>query len=112
MVYDPVRMSTGDLLDWFFRCHNPTTLNLQGADAGTQYRSIVFFSDEKEHGIIKGARDRAQLQWGDPIVTEIVPLAPFYPAEEVHRNYFNENAGQGYCRVVIQPKLAHLGLSP
>jgi len=108
--FDPAVVSYRDLLDVFFTIHDPTTPDRQGADEGTQYRSAVFFqSPEQErtaHATI--AELVAGKVWDDPIVTEVVPLTEFYPAEEYHRDYFNRNPTQGYCRAVIAPKVAKL----
>ncbi|HWZ28629.1 MAG TPA: peptide-methionine (S)-S-oxide reductase MsrA, partial [Gemmatimonadales bacterium] len=95
-----------DLLDVFFTIHDPTTLNQQGADTGTQYRSAIFFHSPEQQREAQEALTAAQKTWDDPIVTEIVPLVQFYPAEEYHRDYYLRNPNQGYCRVVIAPKVA------
>lgn len=110
ITYDPQKTSAKVLLDWFFRAHDPTTLNRQGADEGTQYRSAVFYSDPASLEEAKAAISRAQTQWKAPIVTALEPLKDFWPAESYHRNYFNLHRSAGYNRVVIQPKLIHLGL--
>ncbi|MEX0711062.1 MAG: peptide-methionine (S)-S-oxide reductase MsrA [Pirellulales bacterium] len=105
--FDPNVISYAELLEVFWKTHDPTTLNRQGNDVGTQYRSVVFYhSDEQreqaEH--IKRKLDESGA-WGAPIVTEIAPLAAFYPAESYHQNYYNDNPRQPYCSVVIGPKL-------
>ena len=108
--YDPREISFGELLEVFFAIHDPTTLNRQGADVGTQYRSAIFYHDEVQ----KQAAERtiadlnAQDIWDNPIVTEVVPLTKFYPAEDYHREYYDRNPEQGYCQVVISPKVAKL----
>jgi peptide-methionine (S)-S-oxide reductase len=106
--FDPAMLSFRDLLQVFFGIHDPTTLNRQGADAGTQYRSVVFFqSPEQEaaaHEVIAEV-GRAGM-WDDPLVTEVAPSTQFYPAEASHQEYFRRNPGQGYCRAVIAPKVA------
>ena len=93
------------LLDIFFLIHNPTTLNRQGADVGSQYRSTMMYQNEAQRVTFEAARDRAQAQWDEPIVTEIVPLKEFYPAEDEHQDYFNKQPASGYCSVIIAPKL-------
>jgi len=108
--FDPAVISYRDLLDVFFTIHDPTTLNQQGADVGTQYRSAIFYQSPEQERV---ARDViAQLEgthvWDDPIVTEVAPLAVFYPAESYHRDYYNRNQSQPYCRAVIAPKVAKL----
>jgi len=104
--FDPAVISYRDLLDVFFTIHDPTTLNQQGADTGTQYRSAIFFQSPEQQRDANEAVADAQKTWDDPIVTEIVPLAQFYPAEEYHKDYYLRNPNQGYCRVVIAPKVA------
>jgi peptide-methionine (S)-S-oxide reductase len=108
IAFDPNVVSFRDLLDIFFVIHDPTTLNRQGADVGTQYRSAIFY--HTPHQQAEAERAIAELEaaqvWDGPIVTEIVPLETFYPAEEYHRDYFRRNPNQGYCRAVIAPKVA------
>lgn len=104
--FDPAVVSYRDLLDVFFTIHDPTTLNQQGADTGTQYRSAIFFHSPEQQRDANDAVADAQKNWDDPIVTEIVPLTQFYPAEEYHKDYYLRNPNQGYCRVVIAPKVA------
>ena len=104
--FDPAVISYRDLLDVFFTIHDPTTLNQQGADMGTQYRSAIFFDSPDQQRDANDAVAEAQKTWDDAIVTEIVPLTQFYPAEEYHRDYYLRNPNQGYCRVVIAPKVA------
>ncbi|HKR55800.1 MAG TPA: peptide-methionine (S)-S-oxide reductase MsrA [Gemmatimonadales bacterium] len=104
--FDPAVISYRDLLDVFFTIHDPTTLNQQGADVGTQYRSAIFFHTPEQQRDANDAIAEAQKTWDDPIVTEIVPLTQFYPAEEYHKDYYVRNPNQGYCRVVIAPKVA------
>ena len=93
------------ILDLFFLIHDPTTLNRQGADVGTQYRSAMFYKDEEQKKAFLAAAVRAEDHWDDPIVTDITPLDVFYPAEDEHQDYFNKNPGNGYCTVVIAPKI-------
>jgi len=101
-------ISYRDLLRVFFTIHDPTTLNRQGADMGTQYRSAIFTHNETQEKVAEEVI--AELNdagiWGDPIVTEVVPFEAFYPAEAYHQEYFRRNPNQGYCRVVIAPKVA------
>jgi len=106
--FDPAVITYRDLLDVFFTIHDPTTLNQQGADTGTQYRSAVFFHSPEQQMDAAAAIREAQKAWDDPIVTEVVPFTQFYPAEEYHRDYYLRNPNQGYCRVVIAPKVAKL----
>ena len=105
--FDPAVISFADLLDVFFTTHDPTTLNRQGADVGTQYRSAIYYhsSAQKEQAERKIAEWNAADAWGRPIVTEISPLATFYPAEDYHQGYFRQNPHQGYCQAVIAPKV-------
>lgn len=93
------------ILDLFFLIHDPTTLNRQGADVGTQYRSAMFYADEPQRQDFEAAAIRASTHWDDPIVTELVELKKFYEAEDYHQDYFNKNPGNGYCSVVITPKI-------
>jgi len=108
ITFDPSVITYRDLLEIFFVVHDPTTLNRQGGDVGTQYRSAVFYHSPEQKS--EAERVIAELEaahvWNDPIVTEVVPLEAFYPAEEYHRDYFRRNPNQGYCRVVIAPKVA------
>jgi peptide-methionine (S)-S-oxide reductase len=93
------------VLDLYFLMHNPTTLNRQGADTGTQYRSVMFYQDSTQQKAFENALQRAQKIWDDPIVTEITPLDTFYVAEDEHQDYFRKNPESGYCSVVIEPKI-------
>jgi peptide-methionine (S)-S-oxide reductase len=103
--FDPTKVSYEDLLKKFFHAHDPTTLNRQGPDVGTSYRSIILYRDENQESIAKKVKAEAQKDWPDPIVTEIVPLKAFYKAEDYHQDYFAKNPTQGYCRLVIAPKV-------
>ncbi|MCF8225026.1 MAG: peptide-methionine (S)-S-oxide reductase MsrA [Bacteroidales bacterium] len=107
ILYDPDIVSYEELLEIFFRTHDPTTLNRQGADVGPQYRSAVFYHSEEQkksvNEIIAMLNDGGI--WNDPIVTEVSEFKNFYPAEEYHQEYFENNPNQGYCRIVIQPKI-------
>ncbi|HYY28480.1 MAG TPA: peptide-methionine (S)-S-oxide reductase MsrA [Chthoniobacterales bacterium] len=103
--FDPSVVSYEDLLRKFFRAHDPTTLNRQGPDVGTSYRSIILYKDENQKAIAEKVKAEAQKDWPDPIVTEIVPLTAFYKAEDYHQDYFAKNPNQGYCRLVVAPKV-------
>ena len=110
--FDPAVISFVELLDVFWRCHDPTTPNRQGADVGTQYRSIILFHDEAQR--LEAEQSMAELKasgvYGRPPVTEIVPLGRFYAAENYHQNYYNANQTAPYCRMVIRPKLEKLDM--
>ena len=106
--YNSTKIKLKEILDIFFQIHDPTTLNRQGNDIGTQYRSIAFYSTEEEKEIIEAALKEAQKNWANPIVTEIQKLKEFYPAEDYHQRFFEKNPTQGYCRVIIQPKINKL----
>jgi peptide-methionine (S)-S-oxide reductase len=108
--FDPEIISFGDLLDVFWHSHDPTTLNRQGADVGSQYRSAIFCHDAGQRAIAEQSLEaiEAARLWPDPIVTEIVPFSRFYPAESYHQDYYRYNMGEPYCRVVIEPKLRKL----
>lgn len=93
------------ILDIFFLIHNPTTLNRQGNDVGPQYRSAMFYADDTQKAEFEAATERAKAHWDDPIVTELSPLDKFYEAEPEHQDYFNQNPGNGYCSIVIEPKI-------
>ncbi|MFA6137918.1 MAG: peptide-methionine (S)-S-oxide reductase MsrA [Sulfurimonas sp.] len=103
--FDADVVTRGELLNIFFRVHNPTTLNQQGADRGTQYRSVVYYEDSEQKGLILSAISKAQESFRDKIVTEISVLPEVFPAEDYHQNYFQLNPSQGYCQAVIVPKL-------
>ncbi|EMY34365.1 peptide methionine sulfoxide reductase [Arthrobacter crystallopoietes BAB-32] len=94
------------ILEMFFLSHDPTTLNRQGYDVGTQYRSAMFYADGQQREVFEAAIARAQESWNDPIVTEVVPLGEFHPAEEYHQDFYAKHPEQGYCQVIINPKLA------
>lgn len=106
ITFDPDVIAFADLLDVFFTMHDPTTPNRQGADVGPQYRSIVLTASPEQEATARTAVARAGELWGKPAVTQIVPLTRFWPAEAYHQDYFENNPGQGYCRVVIAPKVA------
>lgn len=108
VAYDPAVISYKDLLQIFFRTHDPTTLNQQGADRGTQYRSVIYYHDDQQKQVaeeVKASLDSSGA-FDDPIVTEVSPLDVFYPAEAYHQGYYKQNPSQGYCRAVIAPKMA------
>ncbi len=108
ITYDDTLISTDTLLDIFFEIHNPTTLNRQGADTGTQYRSVILYEEESDKTKALKARERAQHNYSDLIVTIIEPLDHFYLAESYHQDYYQLNGTQGYCMAVISPKVAKL----
>ena len=104
---DPTKISYREILEIFFSVHDPTTLNRQGADMGTQYRSAIFYHNEQQKAIAEeliGELNKASL-WKKPIVTQVGPLEKFYPAEDYHREYFARHPEQGYCQMVISPKV-------
>ncbi|HMT19129.1 MAG TPA: peptide-methionine (S)-S-oxide reductase MsrA [Candidatus Saccharibacteria bacterium] len=104
ITYDPSLITLATLLEIFFAIHDPTTLNRQGNDEGEQYRSIILCA-ENELDVVRASRDIAQKNWQDPIVTEIETLDTFYPAENYHQNYYQNNQSAGYCQIIINPKL-------
>ncbi|WP_299252100.1 peptide-methionine (S)-S-oxide reductase MsrA [uncultured Aquimarina sp.] len=108
--YDTDIISYNELLEIFFATHDPTTLNKQGADRGTQYRSAIFYTDDdqKEWSQTMITNLNAEGVFDDPIVTEVAPLGAFYNGEDYHQNYYNQNSNQGYCQFVINPKLSKL----
>ncbi|AXT49969.1 peptide-methionine (S)-S-oxide reductase [Aquimarina sp. BL5] len=108
--YDTDIISYNELLEIFFATHDPTTLNRQGADRGTQYRSAIFYidDDQKERSQIMITNLNTEGVFNDPIVTEVAALGAFYNAEDYHQNYYNQNSNQGYCQFVINPKLSKL----
>lgn len=106
VVFDSNVLSFDDLLKVFWTTHNPTTLNQQGADRGTQYRSAVFYTSESQKETSEESKSSFAAEiWADPIVTEITAASEFYVAEEYHQNYFNNNGSQSYCAIVINPKV-------
>ena len=108
VTFDPAVVSYRELLQVFFTIHDPTTLNRQGADVGTQYRSAIYYHDaaQKATAAAVMAEVTAEKLWPNPLVTELAPLAKFYPAEEYHQDYFARNPGQPYCQVVVAPKVS------
>lgn len=107
ITFDPGMVSYREILEVFFDIHDPTTLNRQGADSGTQYRSAIFYHDEAQKEIAAQLiRERTAARvWDDPIVTEVVPFQAFYRAEDYHQEYFARNGHQPYCRAVVAPKV-------
>jgi len=108
ITFDPSVISFRDLLGVFFTIHDPTTQDRQGADVGTQYRSVVLYHSDAQRDDTKAVIDELTREkvWDDPIVTQIVPLTTFYPAEQYHQDYYANNAAQPYCQIVIAPKVA------
>ncbi len=106
--FDPRVVTFGELLHIFFTIHDPTTPNRQGADVGTQYRSVIFYHTEQQRKTAAEVMEEITKSgiWGKKLVTQLEPLKEFYPAEEYHRNYFERNPSQPYCRMVIEPKVA------
>jgi len=105
--FNPSKISYREILEIFFSIHDPTTLNMQGADVGTQYRSAIFYHNEQQKQVAEELireLNKANL-WDKPIVTQIVPLDTFYPAEEYHQEYFSRHPEQAYCQMVISPKI-------
>lgn len=100
------KLSYRDLLAVFFTIHDPTTLNRQGNDSGSQYRSVIFYHDEAQRQVAEAVMAEVAPLWDDPLVTELRPLPDFYPAEDYHHNYFANNPTQPYCRLVVAPKVA------
>ena len=107
VTFDPTRISYREILEVFFSIHDPTTLNQQGVDRGTQYRSAIFYHDEQQRAIAEALiKDlNRSHQWKNPIVTQVVRLDKFYPAEDYHHEYFSRHPEQAYCRMVISPKV-------
>ena len=103
--YDENRIHLEKLLDVFFEVHDPTTIDRQGADYGTQYRSIIFYMDENQKMIIDKIIEKTQKEFVQKIITEVKKLDEFYPAEEYHKNYYNKNSNQPYCNAIIAPKI-------
>ena len=110
ITFNPKEVAFEDLLEIFFATHNPTTLNRQGADVGTQYRSEIFYHSEAQKNKAENYISLIETEklYDDPIVTKVSSATIFYPAEEYHQNYYNQNSGQGYCQMVIAPKLEKL----
>jgi peptide-methionine (S)-S-oxide reductase len=107
VTFDPAKLSYGELLDVFFAVHDPTTLNRQGNDVGTQYRSVIFYTSEEQYREAKKKIEEltAARTWPDPIVTSVEPAGKFYVAEDYHQEYFAHNGSQPYCQLVVAPKV-------
>lgn len=107
ITFDPAVVSFSEILEVFFATHDPTTLNRQGNDVGTQYRSAIFYHNEEQKEVAEKviAELTREKVYDDPIVTEVTAFDKFYPAEDYHQNYYNRNKGQGYCQFIIAPKL-------
>jgi len=105
VTYDPTIIRYEEILEIFWEVHNPTTLNSQGADRGTQYRSVIFYYDEEQKEKAVRSIANAQKEWDDPIVTELSAVPEFFAAEAYHQNYYTEHPTQGYCYAVIAPKI-------
>lgn len=110
IVFNPDKISFAELLEVFWQAHDPTTLNRQGADVGTQYRSAIFYNSEQQRETAEKSKAAAQQYFDDSIVTEITPLKKFWVAENYHQDYYNNNRNAPYCQMVIRPKLKKLDL--
>ena len=108
ITFNTCIISTKEILEVFMTTHDPTTLNRQGADRGTQYRSVIFFKDNSQKAIAKDVISRLSNFYDEKIVTELSPFTVFYKAEEAHQNYYKNNTENGYCSIVISPKLKKL----
>ena len=106
--YDPETISYAELLDLFWGCHDPTTLNRQGGDVGTQYRSVILYHDAEQQAEAMRSKAAVASDFADRLVTEISPLSKFYPAETYHQGYYQRNREASYCQIVIRPKLRKL----
>jgi len=106
LEFDPALVAYRDLLEIFFTIHDPTTLNRQGNDIGTQYRSVIFYQSPEQEATARQVIAEMAHVWDAPIVTELAPAAPFYPAEDYHQNYFVQHPLQGYCAFIVAPKVA------
>lgn len=105
ITFDESIVPSDVILDLFFLIHDPTTRDRQGADVGTQYRSAMYYTDDAQKEAFEAAEERAQTHWDAPLTTELKKLDVFYPAEDYHQDYFNKNPGNGYCSIVITPKI-------
>jgi len=107
VTYNSSEVSLGDILEVFWKTHDPTTLNRQGADVGTQYRSVIFYHTEEQGDLAKTYKNKLNESeaWDNPIVTEILPISNYYAAENYHQDYYSQNGEEQYCKYVIQPKL-------
>jgi peptide-methionine (S)-S-oxide reductase len=106
VIFDEAIVPAEVVLDMFFTLHDPTQLNRQGNDVGTQYRSAMFYENDEQRAMFEAARDRAIDLWGPAIVTEIIPVETFWMGEEYHQDFFAKNPNQGYCNAVVAPKMA------
>jgi peptide-methionine (S)-S-oxide reductase len=105
VTFDPEVIPAETILDVFFTLHDPRQVNRQGNDIGAQYRSAMYYTNDDEKALFEGARDRASEYWDGGIVTEILPIGPWYVAEEYHQDFYAKNPGQGYCMAVALPKV-------
>jgi peptide-methionine (S)-S-oxide reductase len=110
VAFDPALISYDEILDIFWQAHDPTTLNRQGPDTGSQYRSLILYADDQQRAAAEKSLKKAQAKHRDPIVTQVQPLETFWKAEGYHQNYYNTHVSAGYCRMVISPKLKKLKL--
>jgi peptide-methionine (S)-S-oxide reductase len=110
IFFNSKEISYKDILEVFFTIHDPTTLNRQGADVGTQYRSAIFYHNDGQKNVAENVIDelRSSALWENPIVTEVIPFHSFYPAEDYHKDYYQQHGDEPYCRLVIEPKVAKL----
>jgi len=108
--FDPEKISYEDILKVFFTIHDPTTLNRQGADVGTQYRSAIYYDNDSQKNTAETVIQELEKNnvWDNPIVTEVAPFQKFYPAEDYHQDYYKQNTDEPYCRIVIEPKVVKL----
>jgi peptide-methionine (S)-S-oxide reductase len=106
VIFDESIIPAEVILDIFFTLHDPTQLNRQGNDVGTQYRGAMYYTDETQHGLFKAALERAKENWDGELVTEIGPVETFWMGEEYHQDFFAKNPNQGYCNAVVSPKMA------
>jgi peptide-methionine (S)-S-oxide reductase len=111
ITFDESVIPSDVILDLFFLIHDPTTLNRQGNDVGTQYRSAMYYTDDTQKTAFEAAEKRAKTHWDAPLTTELAPLNTFYAAEDYHQDYFNKNPGNGYCSIVIAPKIVKARLA-
>ncbi|MEX3609717.1 peptide-methionine (S)-S-oxide reductase MsrA [Rothia sp. LK2588] len=107
VTFDENIIPAETVLDVFFTSHNPTTWDRQGADVGSQYRSVLFYQNEEQRELFEAAKERAQQWWDDPIVTVIEPAPRFWEAEPIHQDFYANNPFSGYCQAIINPKLSH-----
>lgn len=108
VTFDATIITLTEILDLFWAIHDPTTKDRQGNDVGPQYRSVIFYGDDAQKAIAEESIAAVQKLWDSPVVTELLPLDRFYPAEDYHQNYFANNPSQGYCQIIINPKLQKL----